>query len=170
MSRAKIFIITVIFIGVGAFSHVAANVSVYEEIWNTGYDDAKLPSDAIIGPLQDYADEDGAYFGTRTTEFFENLAKGTLNDNMFLPGSRLILRRNLNPLEQNIYEIETILIGEIMRVRTRSTVPFRLILTNGNSQKGEIFFEQVAGEWYISGISALDNLIIRDNSGEGAAQ
>ncbi len=160
MSRLKIFTITVLFIWIGSSITLFGNVSSYEEIWNTGYSNAKLPEDSVIGPLQDYASDEGLFFGNLTVTFFDHLAKGTLSDDMLLPGSRLILRRNLMPLEKNIYPITNILIGEVMKVRSRCTVPFRLILENGNTQEGEIFFEEIDGSWYVSGLSSLQQLIL----------
>ncbi len=159
--------ITVLLIWIGSSIALFGNVSSYEEIWNTGYSSAKLPEDSVIGPLQDFTIDDGRFFGELTITFFDNLSKGTLSDEMFLPGSRLILRRNLMPLEKNIYPIKTILIGEIMKVRSRCTVPFRLLLENGDTLRGEIFFEEVDNKWYVSGLSSLNKLMLPEENNEG---
>ncbi len=160
--------ITVLLIWLGSSITLFGNVSSYEEIWNTKYSNAKLPEDSVIGPLQDFATEDGLFFGSLTLTFFEHLVAGTLSDDMLLPGNRLILKRNLIPLERNMYPIKTILIGEVMKGRSRCIVPFRIILENGDTQRGEIFFEEVDGTWYVSGLSSLHQLILPEESIEGS--
>lgn len=120
-----------------------------------------VPEDFSIGPLQSRftSDEDTAQLLALVLDFFGNLSRGVVDEDLLQKDHRRGIQESL------AYYIERELLPESLRIGLISTVGSTAARCNvrlyrgGGVSAGEVYFEKTVDRWYISDIQVDFSLL-----------